>query len=215
MVLSFYEWLSRMHEDFASSFPNSKNKWIIIGRDDLGDMELSQQIFKLIDDAYKSIGGHANLKSPDDLRKDLETGELSFIKAMDLDEEPDPDVMLGYKKTSFGNKAVVSSAKKSSDNAKQALIHAKANEFNTGQAYGEVSGPIAKKLLDAGVKSIEDENQVRTMLKGKEIIWHGEHPELATLPPNIASAFQKSKGWYTRTIGGKPFTKIIVGYTPN
>jgi hypothetical protein len=212
MLTNYRDWRRKFREDFASSFPNSKRTWVSIEKSHIiEDPDLAQQIFDLIDDAYKGIGGNANIRSKHDLTSEFLKGDLSVVKAIDLDDDSDPDAVIGYKRTDKGNKAVLSAAKGSSEEAKKLLIDKKKEEFNKGDAYGEVSGPLAKKLIDATVPVIEDEETVRSMLPGKNIIWHGEHPELATLPPKIAATFGKHKGWYTRLIGGHPHTKLMIG----
>jgi hypothetical protein len=51
------------------------------------------------------------------------------------------------------------------------------------------------------VPVINDEEKVRAILKGKDLEWHGEHPE----------GKQEGDGWYTRKIGGKAVTKTLAG----
>lgn len=214
MAFTFVEWLAKrdIREDFASKSGGKKNTWITIGADGIeNDPVLAQQLFQLIDDAYSSIGGHVEFRSPQDIVNAFKNQDISVIKAIDIDEDPDPDALNVYKNKAGGLKTVASAAKTKSDQAKSALTTGKKAELNLPGYYGEVSDKIAKVLLDIGVPVVEDEATVRKVLQ-KDIIWYGENPQLSSLPERVQQTFGKYKGWYGRQLrDGKTHVKIMVG----
>ncbi len=166
----------------------------------LGDKEkqqAKQDLFDLIQNAYKSIGGHVKFKSPDDVMD----SDLQFWRAADLDDDPELDVVYFGKITPSGVKHTGIGHDGERGNIKNLLIR-KSGELKSPGNYVEVSGAAFDSFVNkGGVPPVEDEDKVRTILKGKELEWHGKHPQ-GTKPGN---------GWYTRTIGGKKLTKTLAG----
>jgi len=166
----------------------------------LGDEEkkqAQQDLFDLIDNAYASIGGHVKFKKPSDVMDP----ELEFWKAADIDDDPELDVVYFGKKTPFGTKHTGIGHDGDRGNIKNLLIR-KSSELKSPGNYVEVSGAAYKVFVDrGGVPVIDNEEKVRAILKGKELEWHGEHPE----------GKQPGNGWYTRTIGGQKITKTMAG----
>lgn len=203
---TFLRWL----EDFRDHYPI--NQWVTIDADTvMSDDGLAMELSDLINLAYASIGGHANIKSPEDLRSEFSKGKLTFIKAIDNDEIPGADAISGYMSTQHGNKSVVIAAKPTNKDSKDELISLKTGDMSERGNYAEVSGPIAKRLLDRGVPVVDSEKAVRMILRGKNIAWHGSHPDLSSEPPNVQKTFGSHDGWYTRSIGGHDHVKIMVG----
>ena len=62
--------------------------------------QIKQDIFDLIQTAYKRIGGHLNFKKPDDVLDP----DVTFWKAADIDADPELDVVYFGKDTAFGTK---------------------------------------------------------------------------------------------------------------
>jgi len=166
----------------------------------LGDEEKKQaqkDLFDLIDNAYKSIGGHVKFKSPSDVMDP----ELEFWRAADLDDDPELDVVYFGKKTPFGTKHTGIGHDGERGNIKNLLIK-KSSELKSPGNYVEVSGAAFDSFVGkGGVPTIDDEDKVRAILGSKDIEWHGKHPK-GTKPGN---------GWYTRTIGGQKLTKTLAG----
>lgn len=105
------------------------------------------------------------------------------------------------KDTAFGTKHTGLGHDGDRSNIKNLLIR-KTGELKSPGNYVEISGAAFDSFVTkGGVPTIEDEAMVRRILKGKDIEWHGAHPK-GTKPGN---------GWYTRTIGGTPTTKILAG----
>ena len=68
--------------------------------DDTEKEQAQKDLFDLIDNAYKPIGGHVKFKQPSDVMDP----ELQFWRAADLDDDPDLDVVYLGKQTPFGVK---------------------------------------------------------------------------------------------------------------
>ena len=79
---------------------SKKNKWIPIKGKEL--KQYQQDIFDLIQTAYKSIGGHPKFTSP----SDISPQDAQFFRAIDLDDKPDPEAVDVLKKKPAGNKLV-------------------------------------------------------------------------------------------------------------
>ena len=159
--------------------------------------QAQKDLFDLINNAYKSIGGHVKFKSPSDIMDP----ELQYWRAADLDDDPELDVVYFGKVTPFGVKHTGIGHDGNRSNIKNLLIR-KSGELKSSGNYVEVSGGAFDSFVGkGGVPVIDDEDKVRAILKGKELEWHGKHPE-GKKPGN---------GWYTRTIGGQKLTKTMAG----
>jgi hypothetical protein len=159
--------------------------------------QVKQDLFDLINNAYKDIGGHLKFKSPNDVLDP----DTDFWRAADLDDDPDLDVVYFGKKTPFGVKHTGIGHDGERTNIKNLLIR-KSKELGEKGNYVEISGAAFDSFVNkGGVPTIDDEEKVRAILKGKELEWHGKHPQ-GKKPGN---------GWYTRTIGGEKVTKTMAG----
>ena len=159
--------------------------------------QVKQDLFDLINNAYKDIGGHLKFKSPNDVLDP----DTDFWRAADLDDDPDLDVVYFGKKTPFGVKHTGIGHDGEKANIKNLLIR-KSKELGEKGNYVEISGAAFDSFVSkGGVPTIDDEEKVRAILKGKELEWHGKHPQ-GKKPGN---------GWYTRTIGGQKVTKTMAG----
>jgi len=168
----------------TEDFP--KNKWIYLTDEE--KEEFSDEIFNLIDNAYKDIGGHPNYKSGADVEGPER--EASYM-VIDLDDDPEFDAVKVTKKKSAGVKSVGMGHDGSSE-AKRAAINITSLMLNQPGYYVEVSGKLKDILLSKGVPVVTDEENIRKILKGKEIEMNKD-------------------GSYQREIGGKVFTKILLG----
>jgi hypothetical protein len=161
---------------------------------------LSQNLYDLIQNAYKDIGGHHDFKTPDGVLDP----ELTFWSAADIDDDPDVDVVSFGKSTPHGIKHTGMGHDGDKANIKNLLTKKTANLKQPGN-YAEVSGDAFRVYFERGnVPVIEDEALVRKVLGTKyDIEWHGKHP---------TDASKKGNGWYSRMSGGnKRFTKTLIG----
>ncbi|MDA7616784.1 hypothetical protein N8579_00235 [bacterium] len=172
--------------DLLNEIDIPKNKWVTIPASELKDY--SEEIYKLIDNAYAQIGGHPNYKSADNVTGREAEAEYEVI---DLDDDPEIDAVSAAKPKAAGKKFTATGHDGSSA-AKSKVVNHKADQLKSGGYYVEVSGKIKDIFKAKGVEPINDEELVRKVLKGKEIEWLGN-------------------GEYKRTIGGKEFTKALMG----
>lgn len=172
--------------DLLNEIDIPKNKWVTIPASELKDYD--EEIYKLIDNAYAPIGGHPNYKSANNVSGSESDAEYEII---DLDNDPEIDAVSVAKSKPAGKKFTATGHDGSSA-AKSKVVNHKANQLKSGGYYVEVSGKIKDIFKAKGVEAINDEELVRKVLKGKEIEWLGN-------------------GEYKRKIGGKLFTKSLMG----
>lgn len=144
------------------------------------------ELFKMIDTAYDPLGGHPNVKNPDDIDTAADGYEV-----IDLDDDPEDDATIMSKQRAGGTK-LVGMGHDNSKPAKSAAVARTVSSLNKNGYYIEVSGKIFDILKAKGVAIVNDEETVRKALKGKEIVWHGD-------------------GSYDRVIGGKTIRKVMMG----
>jgi hypothetical protein len=157
--------------------------------------ELAGEFFDLISTAYATIGGHAKIKSPDDVFSDP---EWNYWEGIDIHGDQDFDIVMFGKKTKFGIK-YSGVGHDGSSAAKREYIAARGKDLNKLGFYIEVSGRIADILLGSyNVPVVSDEKTVEKVL-GKKVDWIGtKEGTLGT-------------GWYSRRLGGKMHDKILLG----
>ena len=85
--------------DLLNEIDLPKNKWVDLSDDE--KKEAKEVLFKLIDDAYASIGGHPNYKSPNDVVGS--EGDANYV-VIDLDEDPEIDAVVTFKDKPEGKK---------------------------------------------------------------------------------------------------------------
>ena len=157
--------------------------WVPLTASDLE--EIGEEIFNLISNAYKSIGGHPNYKTKDNVNSSAD------YEVINLDDDPDIDAVSVTKTKPSGTK-FVATGHDGSREAKSAVVNHKADLLKTKGFYIEVSGKLVDILVAKGVAPITDEETVRKVLKGKDIEWLGD-------------------GRYRRGIGGEKHVKQMFG----
>lgn len=158
--------------------------------------DIENDLFDMIKTSYASVGGNAKIKKVDDISNEYPEWVL-----MDVDEDPEADVAFFGRPTNFGTK-LGASATDGTSVAKEASIQLRGELLRNGW-WAEVSdAPAHIALNKLKMLPIEDREAVVELLSGKDIEWHGEHPQ---------GKFPGTYGWYTRDIGGEKHTKIIVG----
>ena len=163
-----------------------KDKWIYLTDEE--KEEFANDIFGLISNAYKDIGGHANYDSPADVTGDERDADYMVI---DLDDDPEFDAVKVSKEKAAGTKSA-GMGHDGSGPAKSAAVGITSIMLKKPGYYIEVSGKIKDILLAKGVEPITDEDTVLKVLKGKKIEWLGN-------------------GEYKRYIGGDLHTKMLMG----
>jgi len=196
--LDFPMWDEGLNESFADHYGDQHGEWVELSHDDLADNpEVYDEVFSIIDQSYAYVGGHANYKSTGDVR----TSDTAVFALIDVDDDREVDAVRMNKRTEFGLKSIAS-ATDGSQEAKSKLKDRIGKELTSRGYYAEVSDAAAAVALKRGAEPISSERVVRTILRGKDIEWHGENPD---------GKFPGTYGWYTRAIGGDPHTKIMVG----
>ena len=172
--------------DLLNEIDLPKGEWVTIPSSEL--KKYSKEIFNLISTAYSPIGGHPNYKSPDNITGRESGAEYEVI---DFDDDPELDALSVTKQKPSGNK-FTATGHDNTRPARSKVVNHKADLLKSDGYFIEVSGKLVDILLAKGVKPVDDEDVVRKVLKGKEIEWLGN-------------------GQYKREIGGKLFTKILMG----
>lgn len=157
--------------------------------------DLAGEFFELIQTAYRELGGHAKIKSPDDVFRDP---DWNWWEGVDLHGSQDFDLIMFGKKTKWGVK-YTGVGHDGTSAAKRSYIKSRAKELKNTGFYVEASGKIADILIkDYNVPVVTDPKVVERVL-GTQIDWIGQ------LPPN------PGWGWYSRKIAGKNHNKILLG----
>lgn len=153
--------------------------------------EISATLTSMLGTSYAAIGGYSG-------GNDL--GDFSGFFVADVDDDPDVDLGLFYKKKS-GTK-IAALATDGGANAKKEVIDFLVGLLSKPGTWIEVSEALANILLKKrGLKSLDDEKLIRRALGGKDIEWHGKNPE----------GLPYGTGWYTRQVDGRKMTKVVVG----
>lgn len=168
--------------------------------------EIRNQVFKLIQNAYKDVEiepgvyGNAKVSKPEDL-----PAGYTVMSAADIDDDPEIDYFRGGKMKNGRYKMGIVGH----DGSKKAIntyLEKSAEQLKSG-AIAEMSGKIAHIMITRyGVPAVTDKEEVEKML-GKKVEWQGRHPI-----EKYAERYGKDyEGFYYRTIGGKPHMKILLG----
>lgn len=157
--------------------------FIRVFQDDVYPCSISDQVFGLIDAAYKSVGGHWHFQKAGDLPGSYDVWHVLCPQ--------DPQGVLFGKSTPYGVKwAGVASVARFE--VKQAVLAKLRQLLNENGNYVEASGILAKVLLrSAGCVVVNDRAAVQGLI-GKPVLW-------------------TDGGWYRRTIHGHPALKIMLG----
>ena len=157
--------------------------------------ELAGEFFDLIATAYAAIGGHAKIKTPEDVFADP---DWNYWEGLDIHGDEDFDMIMFGKKTRFGVK-YSGVGHDGSSKAKREYISARGRDLNKLGFYIEVSGKIAEILLNSyGVPVVTDQKEAEKVL-GKKLEWIG------------TIEGKPGAGWYSRKLGGKMHDKILLG----
>jgi len=199
ILLDLTQYLKESKEEIQEAnrgVNKEKNKWVDLKADQVrGNKNIQKDIYDIIRAAYAPVGGHHDFPSPSSVPHDQDS-----IQIVDVDNPDDVDATLLSKNTAHGKKITTLGSDGGTEAKKQLLLKA-IKLVNSNGNYMEVSGKIADILISRGAPTVNKEDTVRKVLQGKEITWHGKHPD-----GSVAV-----QGWYTRMIGGQPKTKIMIG----
>ena len=201
MKLLMESWRKYLSEKVFSDYSRGKkNKWIALPTDELVDdpdnIDITDEIFKMIQKSYAAIGGNFDIKSASDMPSDY-----NKWLAIDVDGDPEPDAVSGSKSKPAGMKLTIGATDGSSAGTK-AYKEEVAKLLNTDGNYAEMSDAMSHIMIKYyNAPFVDNEEDVQKVL-GKEIEWIGPHPE---------GKYPKHPGWYKRKLGGNMHMKILLG----
>lgn len=205
MKLLLENWRKFLKEEKWEDFEHPKNQWVNVSVSDIENsrdslnVDLSDELFQLIDTAYAAIGGNFDYKSPADI-----PGNANLWLATDLDADPEPDA-LRVGKDAPGGVKLSASGHDGSRAGKDAYLAKTVELLNQPGHYAEMSKGIAHIMITRhDVPHVSDPELVQKALgPEKPITWIGPHPE---------GKYPGYDGWYTRDIHGHAGEmKIMLG----
>jgi hypothetical protein len=189
----------KLFEDFISEkssgelFNPKRNKTIKF--DAQKYPELAGEFYDLISIAYAEIGGHAKIKSPNDVFSDP---DWNYWEGIDIHGDNNFDMIMFGQKTQYGIK-YSGVGHDGSSPAKRAYISSRGKELQQLGYYLEVSGKIAQILLEKYDVPVVTDIKVIEKVLGKSVEFFGTKEGM---PGN---------GWYSRVLGGSSHDKILLG----
>jgi len=205
MKLLLENWRKFLNEKKWEDFEHPKNQWVDIPTGDIEasrdpiNVDLSDELYDLIDIAYKPIGGNFDFKNSGDL-----PGDHDDWTAIDIDGDPQPDALRVSKIKPAGTKMTVA-GHDGTKPGKDAYIGKTAELLLQPGYYAEMSKKIAHIMLKYyNAPHVDDPEKVQQVLgSDRPIKWLGPHPE---------GKFPGIDGWYTRDMGPKKdILKIMLG----
>lgn len=165
--------------------------------------QLEDSLVDMLQKSYTFMGGWKGLETPEGLKK-----KFTNFYIIDVDSDTQPEAAIYYTSRGGSNKASAI-ATDGSEDGKKAIRKLMKDFFTTKGNWIEVSGAAANVAIKKlGLDYVSSEDEIRQLLKSlpqEDIIFHGKHPY---------SEIDYGTGWYSRTIGNKRVTKIIVGNPP-
>ncbi|MCK9575738.1 MAG: YqiA/YcfP family alpha/beta fold hydrolase [Candidatus Pacearchaeota archaeon] len=186
-----------LFERTPDKIPHPKHKWFEVNPKDYDDLE--DDFYKLIQTAYKDVpGGHLKVQKPDDV---FDAGWTYWV-AMDNDNNPDFNVVKGYKVTPYGYKSAVAGHDVTKV-SKTDYLTKFAEDMSKPGKYAEVSEKLAEILINKyHVHIVSNPDAIKAVLGKSDVVFYGKNPENPSMPGD---------GWYTRKIAGGVHAKILVG----
>jgi len=184
-----------------------KNELVLVRKDDPLRTVISQELYDMVTQTYKDIGGHHKVKTPEALDANYE-----YWAVADIDDDPEPDVGLfanprasGAKMGAAGNDGT--KAAKDAYKDYSTYLRKGNSVGGVGNWWGEVGDKPAYAMISRGSPAIEDEAKVRELVGDAFVEWYGTHPD-----PNAPAVFKQVNGWYSRNVGNLgPKLKVILG----
>lgn len=168
-----------------------KDQWISLPKAGMDQRpELYDEVAEAMNIAYAPIGGHAKYGNAADLQGDEKLQRYDMI---DNDDDPYVDAAKVHAPTDFGFKTIAS-AQDGRRTSKEALKNYTETAINrTPGYYAELSDAWERFFTRRGIQPIQDMEQVRQVMAGKELT--------PTAQPGV----------YRRVIGNKAHEKGLYG----
>jgi hypothetical protein len=204
--LLFENWRHYLNEKRWADYDLDKGQWHEVPLEDIktaadergGEINLADELYQLIDTAYKSIGGHFKFKSASDL-----PSNYPEWLAVDIDDDPGPDALRTSRDTP-GGKKIAASGHDGTRPAIDAYLAKTAELLNQTGYFGEMSKAIAHIMITRYKVPFVDNKETVEKALDKPVEWVGEHPE---------GKYPGYDGWYTREFTGAEAAekKIMLG----
>ena len=130
-------------KDILKELDLPKGEYVTPSTADIDD--LKQDLYKLVANAYKSIGGHLKYNTADSMKDP----NLKFWRVADIDADPEIDVVYFGKETPFGVKHTGMGHDGERENIKN-LLKKKSAELKNNGNYVEVSGAAFDSFVGNG-----------------------------------------------------------------
>jgi hypothetical protein len=187
-----------LEKTFSEIFPD-KNRWFELSYDERKD--LADELYKLVDIAYQTLGGHVRIVSPDSIIFDK---DLTFWIAANIDDDPFADLTIFGRKTKHGIK-ISGWGHDGNKESKNKVIDILAEILNRKGYFIEVSGRPAELLVkQRHLNYLFSKKQVQNIFPHTNITWYGIHP---------SGKYNGIKGFYSRTLedGSETDIEILIG----
>lgn len=187
----------RTYEEYTFHDLFPKNEWMQLSKQDM--IELKDSLWVIIDNAYGPLGGHVRIKNAESIINDP---DLSFWRAIDIDRDPDADIVIfgrhtdtGYKISGWGHDGEKASKKE--------LMSQLASILKRKGFWIEVSGRPSEILLKQfNCSYVDTYEKIMNLFPGSNINWLSEHPT----DPDL----KNFKGFYQRVLEDGTDTEIEI-----
>ena len=177
----------KIKQEANRGFSANKDEWEELSANEIkANKDVRADIYDMITKSYERLGGHPDFPSVDRV-----PGDNDISSVIDTDEPDDADAAILSKGTEFGRK-ITTLATDNGDRARKEVIARIVGLLNTPGNYVEASGKLLEILINKGVPTVNNEDDVKRILKGKKIEWHND-------------------GSYSRDIGGTTYVKRMLG----
>ena len=167
----FENWRKYLNEKTFADYEADKGEWVDVPVGDIqhdpDNIDLTDELYALIDIAYAPIGGHFDFPNAASVPADH-----NRWLAMDWDEDPEPDVLrIGRDKPS-GTK-MTGAGHDGQSRSKGHYIRKTIELLTMPGYYAEMSKRIADIMIESGVPYVDSPEVVQAVIgPGKPINWH-------------------------------------------
>ena len=182
----------KIKQEANRGFSANKDEWEELSASEIkaneikANKDVRADIYDMITKSYERLGGHPDFPSIDRV-----PGDNDISSVIDTDEPDDADATILSKGTEFGRKITTLATDNGNRARREVLAHI-VGLLNTPGNYVEASGKLLEILINKGVPTVNNAEDVQRILKGKKIEWHTD-------------------GSYSRDIGGTTYVKRMLG----
>ena len=213
---------SQLGQEDASMLPVDgeynipKNVPFVVDYDHPDRSVIGDDLYSLIYNSYKDIGGHFKIQQPSDLETNYGAQRDGQWLVADVDADPQIDVgLVGKVDAAVPGVSLSAGASDGSRPGKSSMKNMLTDKMKTGEWWGSASGLLAISLINRGAPPLENELLAR-QYEPKMDVWYGEYPvPVGAKDPDTGMIidadhpFRKIKGWFGRTWAGHMHLKHI------